>query len=80
MLPDAGETISAADLTQVFQRFATKRQPRTAQLVKGARAQGELRVTSGEQACKERNEKVKKMWENQTAAWTAMDAVYREPF
>ncbi|KIJ67862.1 hypothetical protein HYDPIDRAFT_107388 [Hydnomerulius pinastri MD-312] len=46
-------------LVQVFQEYQNLRLPRTAELVKGARRQGETRVVSGIEACKRRDEMVK---------------------
>ena len=81
MLPnaDAGK-LSNTDLGEIFKQFAEKRQPRTAELVKGARVQGENRVTIGEEACKQRNEIIKKGFADQEAVKAKMHFLYREPF
>ena len=61
-------------------RYAQRRQPRTANLVKGARAQGQMRMTAGEEACWKRNEMVKKAWSDGTAAKAILHDLYKEPF
>ena len=80
MLPDAEEELGIEQLRETFQRYAEKRQPRTAALVKGARAQGEVRVTVGEEECKQRNEKVKMYWANTAAIVARLHNLYCEPF
>ena len=80
MLPDAKDELSTEELREVFQKYAEKRHPRAAALVKRARAQGEVRVTLGEEACKERNEKVKGFWANTAAIEARLHSLYQEPF
>ena len=85
LLPDVNEArplpISTQDLTAVFRTFAEMRQPRTAALVKGARAQGERRVViGGPKACEERDEILRAQWKDETALETKLDALLREPF
>ncbi|KAI0356256.1 FAD/NAD-P-binding domain-containing protein [Trametes cingulata] len=53
--PDAGPP-STELLERVFSEYEQIRIPRTTELVKMARKQGELRVVSGVEACKKRNE------------------------
>jgi len=68
-------------LFEIFQKFAEKRQPRTSALVKGARAQGQMRVvTSGPEDCKRRNEHVTTVWRDVDAIAAKYDALCREPF
>jgi salicylate hydroxylase len=68
-------------LTQIFAAFAEKRQPRTAALVKGARAQGERRVVvGGPAACKERDELIRQQWIDEAALEARFDALLKEPF
>ena len=68
-------------LTQIFAAFANKRQPRTAALVKGARAQGERRVVlGGPKACKERDELARQQWTDQVALEARYNAIMNEPF
>ncbi|KIW64572.1 hypothetical protein PV04_09497 [Phialophora macrospora] len=56
-------------LPRIFKAYAEKRQPRTSALVQGARTQGQLRVVStGREACEERNRTV-------AAAWNDRDAI-----
>ena len=47
--------LSTSTLETVFTSFELERIPRTAESVKRARAQGELRVVSGVEACIKRN-------------------------
>lgn len=68
-------------LPNVFETYAEKRQPRTAALVKGARAQGQQRVvTTGSEDCRERNERVKAAWADTNAIRQKYDTLLREPF
>ncbi|KAK5053890.1 hypothetical protein LTR84_001852 [Exophiala bonariae] len=70
-----------APLTEIFQRFAEKRQPRTAALVKGARAQGNQRVvTTGPEDCRRRDEQIKAVWADSEAIRRKYDALLSEPF
>lgn len=73
--------LPSEELRQIFGEFANLRQPRTAALVKGARAQGYLRVIDGGQkACEERDELLRKVWEDQTGIEKKYDSLLREPF
>ena len=57
------------------------RQPRTAALVKGARAQGERRVvTGGPAACEERDEILREQWKDEAALEAKFDSLLMEPF
>jgi salicylate hydroxylase len=68
-------------LTEVFHKFAETRQPRTSELVKGARAQGQTRVvTTGPEDCRRRNEKIAAGWEDVDAVAAKFDYLLREPF
>ena len=59
------EILSTEKLTEIFNAFANLRQPRTAALVKGARAQGEYRVVDGgAEACLARDQKLRKNWQD----------------
>nr|GAT53651.1 predicted protein [Mycena chlorophos] len=46
-------------LTDIFTTFETERIPKTAELVKGAREAGEMRVVAGLEAAKRRNDAVR---------------------
>ena len=80
LLPDAGGDLSTESLTTAFRMYAQKRQPRTAALVKAARAQGQMRVMRGKEACQQRNAKVKQMWADEAAVRERMHALCKEPF
>ncbi|KAJ9603555.1 hypothetical protein H2200_011741 [Cladophialophora chaetospira] len=82
MLPDANgeEDLDVVALGKAFQRYAEQRQPRTAALVQGARAMGQLRVVSGEEACKQRNETMREMYADKAAVMARLDNLYSEPF
>jgi salicylate hydroxylase len=68
-------------LPQIFKTFAEKRQPRTSALVKGARAQGAMRVvTVGTEACQRRNEQVTENWKDVNTVAARYDTLCREPF
>jgi salicylate hydroxylase len=71
----------SAPLTETFKRYADKRQPRTAALVKGARAQGNQRVvTTGPEDCRRRDERVKAAWADTEAIRQKYDALLSGPF
>lgn len=73
--------LSSADLKSIFATFARLRQPRTSALVKGARAHGETRVVDdGLAACLERDERLRRSWEDTEALERKYDALYREPY
>jgi len=56
--------LETAILDKVFAEYETLRIARTSVLVRGARAQGELRVVIGAEACKSRNDAYRKSMEN----------------
>ncbi|PTB67628.1 FAD/NAD(P)-binding domain-containing protein [Trichoderma citrinoviride] len=65
----------------VFRPFAEKRQPRTSMLVKGARAQGEVRVAVGREKGRERDEMIAKSYEGNAAAVVAkFENLLKQPF
>ncbi|XP_037040981.1 aurachin C monooxygenase/isomerase-like [Bradysia coprophila] len=83
VLPDVadGDRMSTDVLRKAFETFARSRQPRTAALVKGARAQGELRVCDGDvDACTERDSVIRNRWKNVVAVEANFDSLYKEPF
>lgn len=76
----SGEGIQAA-FRDAFKAYAELRQPRTSLLVKGARAQGEKRVTSGAEACKKRNQDLAESWNDAEAVGARFDALLKDhPF
>lgn len=65
----------------IFRPFAGKRQPRTSELVKGARAHGEARIGArGEEAVKKRNEGIRLGFLEPTGFHGKWDNLLREPF
>lgn len=73
--------ILGAPLTEIFHQYAEKRQPRTAALVRGARAQGNQRVvTTGPEDCRKRNEQIKAVWADTEAIRARFDALLSGPF
>jgi salicylate hydroxylase len=73
--------ISIEELQRVFDQFSTLRQPRTAALVKGARAQGNMRVVSGGiAACEVRDNFLSKAWEDEAAVEAKYNSLMKEPF
>ena len=83
LLPEfnKSQTASPEKLCEIFGTFARLRQPRTAALVKGARAQGESRVVDGGlEVCLIRDEKLRKGWEDERAVEAKYDALFREPY
>ena len=80
LLPDSDGDLSRGRLSEIFLQYAEKRQPRTAMMVKGARAQGQIRVTFGKEACQARNEHVKKMWADKEGVRARFHQLFKEPF
>lgn len=80
LLPGADADLSTVGLSEVFLKYAERRQPRTAMMVKGARAQGQMRVTFGKEACQKRNEIVKKVWSDEEAVKARFHQLFKEPF
>jgi len=81
LLPDLsneGEWPTSETLKSIFAKFAKLRQPRTAALVKGAHAQGV--VDGGPEACAERDERLRKRWEDAAAVEAKYDYLLKEPF
>ena len=64
----------------VFKPFAEKRQPRTSMLVKGARAQGDSRVAARPEARRERDEAVRKSFEDPAIIEVKYRTLLAEPF
>lgn len=78
---DTKDVDIANGLEEAFASYAGKRQPRTAALVKGARAVGEKRVvTSGKVDCEVRDKKVEAEWLDTDAIAAKFDGLCREPF
>ncbi len=85
LLPDLSMdmmmSIRTAELQNVFETFASKRQSRTAALVKGARMQGEIRVCDGGiKACIERDNIIRNRWKDIETMEANFDGLYNEPF
>ncbi|KAH6653154.1 hypothetical protein BKA67DRAFT_568722 [Truncatella angustata] len=69
------------DLLSIFRQYARRRQPRTAALVKGARAAGEKRVvTTGMGDCEARNRRVAAEWQDIVGIRAKFDGICKEPF
>lgn len=64
----------------IFRPFAEKRQPRTSLLVKGARIQGDRRVTAGDEACKQRDDAIIASYQDRSVIADKFDGLLREPF
>ncbi|KID99048.1 Monooxygenase, FAD-binding protein, partial [Metarhizium majus ARSEF 297] len=64
----------------IFKPYAEKRQPRTSHLVRGARAVGEQRTASGEEACALRDELITEKFADEAVLASRMDELLREPF
>jgi salicylate hydroxylase len=83
MLPDFdGESrIELVELARIFSNFAALRQPRTAELVRGARKHGEDRVVDGgPELCEQRDERLRLKWVDKEAVNDRYDFLLREPF
>lgn len=64
----------------IFKPFAEKRQPRTSALVKGARAQGDSRVTAGQEAGQVRDEALVAAFKDPSILDTKFSQLLVEPF
>ena len=85
LLPDVESSIegvlASEVLNAVFGAFARLRQPRTSELVKGARAHGENRVVDGgPEECAARDERLRKGWADKEAVDRRYDMLLKEPF
>ncbi|KAG1802654.1 uncharacterized protein HD556DRAFT_702700 [Suillus plorans] len=76
--PSTGQP-STELLSQVFIDYQDLRLPRTSELVRGARQQGEVRVIEGIEACRVRNEKIR-IGSRDEAARKAMSELLSGPF
>ncbi|KAH7909957.1 hypothetical protein BJ138DRAFT_1009787 [Hygrophoropsis aurantiaca] len=66
-------------LDKAFSEYQSIRIPRTSELVKGARKQGEARVVDGLEACRMRDEMLKHAFKNDAVAQAYMK-IWMEPF
>jgi len=71
--------LSSEQLTQIFATLAEKRRPRTAALVKGARARGEDRVVEAN-ACDGRDQRLRLGWGDDDSLALKYDYLLKEPF
>ncbi|KAF7977762.1 hypothetical protein HWV62_2862 [Athelia sp. TMB] len=67
-------------LSEIFEEYQILRKARTTALVRGARAMGELRSTSGVEACLARNEIVKNMYTDEAKLLGQMAFLFDAPF
>ncbi|KUJ09375.1 FAD/NAD(P)-binding domain-containing protein [Mollisia scopiformis] len=80
LLPDGEVEMERKTLKEMFLEFSGLRQPRTAALVRGARAQGERRVVSGTEECRRRDEALRRGWMDELAVEEKWESLLREPF
>jgi salicylate hydroxylase len=64
----------------IFKPYAEKRQPRTSNLVKGARAQGERRVLVDPELCRSRDEQIAAGWKDADGVAARYDGLLCEPY
>ncbi|KAJ0351019.1 hypothetical protein COL154_013084 [Colletotrichum chrysophilum] len=76
---DAARELRTAVLTQAFRAYATRQQPHTSLLVKGARAVGLARVAAPE-FCAQRDEAVTKSMADRAGLQKKFDFTYSRPF
>jgi salicylate hydroxylase len=67
-------------LKGIFDEFARLRQPRTKDLVRAARMQGEMRVVDGDEATQERDEILRRALGDQELLRSKWDGLLGEPF
>ena len=78
---DTKTPLQTPKLSSIFRTFAGKRAPRTAELVKGARAVGERRVVSGgTEKIAQRDALMADSWKDKKAVAARYDALLQEPF
>lgn len=77
-LPEASGTLSIDELKNAFGKFAEKRQQVTAMMTKMSRVQGNIRVVSGQEACRKRNEAIRRI--DPEDFRTRMHNILKEPF
>ena len=82
LLPDVGERreMASEELRELFGRFAERRQPRTKELVKGARLQGERRVVGGGEERRMMDQVLRESWMDEKAVSAKWDGLLRGPF
>jgi len=81
LLPEGKEReLGSEELRKVFEKFAAIRQPRTTELVRGARVQGERRVVGGGEKGMKRGEILRETWRDEEAVRVRWDGLLREPF
>jgi salicylate hydroxylase len=82
LLPDvAGDgRLEAEELRGIFGKFAGVRQPRTRELVRGARMQGERRVVGGGEVGRLRDEVLRKGWRDEEALRAKWNDLFSGPF
>ena len=78
--PNPAPAPSTETLTKVFEAYTDKRLARTSALVSGARAQGEIRLVYGSEACIARNNKVRAIWHDQGVMVQGYAAVWKGSF
>jgi len=81
--PDYADSLAKLGATlaeTIFRPYAEMRQPRTAVLVKGARAQGATRVAAGLEACEKRNVAIRGGYEDASVIAAKFDGLLQEPF
>ncbi|KAK1594580.1 uncharacterized protein LY79DRAFT_668550 [Colletotrichum navitas] len=76
---DAAIGLPTPTLTEAFKAYATKQQPHTSILVKGARAVGSMRVSAPE-VCAQRDQTVSRSMADRTGLQTKFDFTYSRPF
>ncbi|KAI5118837.1 hypothetical protein M0805_006157 [Coniferiporia weirii] len=77
--PDLASTPSTAQLTAAFADYESVRIPRSAMLVRKARARGEQRVVSDLEAARRRDEAMRALVGQETV-WAEMDELARGPY
>ncbi|KAK1961302.1 FAD/NAD(P)-binding domain-containing protein [Colletotrichum sublineola] len=76
---DASKGLSTSTLTEAFKAYATRQQPHTSLLVKGARAVGSARVSAPE-SCAQRDLAVTRSMADRAGLQAKFDFTYSRPF
>lgn len=78
--PDSSTSPSTATLETAFAEYEKVRLPRTALLVKGAHAQGQMRVVADPEAARERDAFLKQAYANEDEAIKGYDNTWSGPY
>jgi salicylate hydroxylase len=86
LIPNSEDFLKASEILgprladTIFQPYAEKRQPRALEMIREARAQGNLRVIADPEMCKSCDEMIAAWWKDSDAIAAKYDGLLREPY